>query len=480
MKTRFLPVLLLGILLQSVTGAAGLKLADPFGDAMVLQRDAALPIWGTATPGAEVTVEFAGQRKATLADKTGQWKLTLDALPASAQGRTFSASSLEETITLADVLVGEVWLCSGQSNMEWGILYNNSVYRGAEEVAAANFPQIRLRASAKVTASTPQTTFAGSPWKICSPENLRNIGRGGFSAVGYLFGKELHTALNVPVGLIQSAWGGTRIEPWTPAESFKKFPRLEKFAASPKPSKDGKLPRSNSGAPSNLYNAMIHPLVPYAICGAIWYQGESNLGQQDFAEKMQALVQGWRTAWNQGDFPFYYVQLAPFYYKKGNDQLLPLSWEQQTLALAIPNTGMAIINDIGNVRDIHPGDKHGVASRLARLALSRTYGKKFADDSGPIFKSARADIPRRTVIVEFHHTNSGLMSRDGKPLSHFEVAGQDGIYHPAKAVIVGSTVEATCEELTSPRHIRFAWKEDAEPNLMNGEKLPAGAFRSQK
>lgn len=480
MKTRFFSFfILLCVLSTVVAGAAGLKLADPFGDAMVLQRDASVPVWGVASPGAEVIVEFAGQKKTVHAGQDGQWKLALDPLATSSEGREFLASSQGEKIIITDVLVGEVWLCSGQSNMEWGISYKG-VHKAAEEVAAANYPQIRLRVADKIFSASPQTVFKGSSWKICTPENLKSLGRGGFSAVGYLFGKELHATLKVPVGLIQSAWGGTRIEPWTPAESFKNFPKLEKFASLPKPNRNGKPPHIDANTPTVLYNTMIHPLVPFGFRGAIWYQGESNIGQQDYTDKMRALIQGWRAVWGQGDFPFYFVQLAPHYYRKGNSQLLPLTWEQQTQALSIPNTGMAIINDIGVLNDIHPGNKHGVAARLARLALSRTYGKKITDDSGPLFKSARADIPGRKVIVEFHHANSRLASRDGKPLTHFEVAGRDGIYHPAQAVIVGNTVEVTSEELTSPRHVRFAWSENAEPNLVNGEKLPAGAFRTQK
>jgi sialate O-acetylesterase len=269
------------------------------------------------------------------------------------------------------------------------------------------------------------------------------------------------------VGLIQSAWGGTRIEPWTTPAGFRSVKGLENLAE-----RKGK----NSGDPSALYNAMIHPIVPYAIRGAIWYQGESNLAEKNYADKMRALIRGWREVWKQGDFPFYYVQLAPYNYG-GDPERLPASWEQQTRALEIPNTGMAIINDVGNLKDIHPGNKQAVGTRLARLALSRTYGVAFPDDSGPLFKSARIAGSDK-IIVEFSHAASGLTTRDGKPSTHFELAGKDNIFHPATSVTIsGNTVEVACEELTAVKQVRFAWHQLATPNLVNGEQIPAGAFR---
>ncbi|MDR2863031.1 MAG: hypothetical protein LBV54_04030 [Puniceicoccales bacterium] len=447
-----------------LASATGFKLAHAFGGGMVLQREHPIPVWGEAETGTLVTVSFAGQKKTAEADTKGEWKLTLDPLPASSEGRTFVVSGGDEVLELKDVLVGEVWVCSGQSNMEMGI---RKVEKGREEISKGNYPLIRLRYLRRFTADTRQTQIRGSEWTACSPESLQRGPWGGFTAVGFYFGLALHNELKVPVGIIQSAWGGTRIEPWTATEAFLKVRGLEKYAEQAKRA-------SKAGKPSALYNAMIHPLIPYAIRGAIWYQGEANMGDTDYTEKMHALVQGWRTAWGQGDFPFYYVQLAPFIYKKNPETLAEL-WEQQTAALAIPNTGMAIINDIGNIRDIHPANKHDVGARLARLALSRTYGVKFTDDSGPIFKTARVDGGK--VIVEFNYAASGLASRDGNPLTHFKVAGADGVFHDAQATIVGNTVEVLSPEVSDARQVRFAWREDAGPNLVNGEKLPASAFR---
>jgi sialate O-acetylesterase len=442
--------------------AAGFKLAEPFGGAMVLQRDMPVPVWGEADPETEITVTFAGQKKTAVANAKRKWQLTLDPLSASAENRTFTVTGGDETVVFQNVLVGDVWICSGQSNMEMGVL---AVDKTGANIADADFPLIRLRYSDRVSAGTPQTQFTGSTWQVCSPKTLRRGGWGGFSAVGFFFGRDLHKTLNVPVGLIQLAWGGTRIEPWTPRRGFKFAPGLEKYA---------KSGRDNGGA-SNLYNAMVSPVVRYGIRGAIWYQGESNLGETNYADKMRALILGWRSEWEQGDFPFYYVQLAPFSYRN-NHNALPFSWEQQVAALSIPNTGMAIINDIGDIKDIHPLNKTDVSARLARLALSRTYGVKFVDDTGPIFKAARVEGDK--VVVEFNHAASGLVSRDGKPLSHFEIAGADGIFFPAQATIKsGGVIEVSAEQVSTPTQVHFAWNELAEPNLGNGEKLPASAFR---
>ncbi|MDR1497350.1 MAG: sialate O-acetylesterase [Puniceicoccales bacterium] len=468
MKLLRFSIFVLSCLLP-VFAAAKLKLADAFGDAMVIQRDISVPVWGTADPDVEVSVSFAGQKKTTRASATGEWQVKLSPLVASSENRNLTVSDGTTTVEYEKVLVGEVWLCSGQSNMEQGILHRGT-YDGAKEAAKADFPLIRIRYAKRATSSSPRTNFQGSSWRACSPESLKHGNWDGFTAVGYLFGKELHQRLNVPVGIIQCAWGGTRIEPWTTPEGFKSVPELSGIASA----RNRKI---SSSTPSALYNAMIHPLVPYAIRGAIWYQGESNRGETDYAAKMRALIQGWRIAWNQGDFPFYYVQLAPFIYERGNAaDRLAVTWEQQTLALEIPNTGMIVTTDIGNLRDIHPGNKRDVSARLARLALSRIYDKKFTDDASPLFKNARIESPKK-IIVEFTNVNSGLTTRDGKPPSHFEVAGRDGIFHPATATIVNNTVEVSCEELTSLKQVRFAWTESAEPNLINGDKLPAGPFR---
>ncbi|MDR1817631.1 MAG: Ig-like domain-containing protein [Puniceicoccales bacterium] len=480
--------------------AAVLKLAAPFESHMVLQRDIAAPVWGVADPGATVTVAFDGQTKTATAGADGKWSIKLDPLRASSEGREFTVSATggangNAAVTLEDVLVGEVWVCSGQSNMEQGIVFKGT-NNGPAEAAAANHPLLRIKYSKKVHSYKPRTDWQGGPWQVCSPATIKQGTWGGFSAAAYFFGRELQTELKVPVGLLQVAWGGTRIEPWTTPDGLASVPALA----------------GAKGQWSGLYNAMVNPLVPFAIRGAIWYQGESNLGETDYADKTRALVQGWRKAWGQGDFPFYWVQLAPYNYarnfynpfKGGQNpsERLPISWEQQTKALAIRNTGMAIINDVGNLRDIHPGDKKTVGKRLAHLALGDIYyvrygvrtiaGKPLNDSSGPLFLAASLvstiDKQNQKIHVLFKHANSGLKTRDGKAPSHFEVAGDDGIFHPATVKILPvktkdgrkphiGAVELTCPALTSLKAARFAWHELAEPNLINGDGLPAGAFR---
>ncbi|MDR3228246.1 MAG: hypothetical protein LBT53_02365 [Puniceicoccales bacterium] len=483
---RFIPFAAAACLCSATTLlAAELKLAAPFESHMVLQRDKNIPVWGVADAGAEVSVSFAGQKKTTRAGASGKWTLALSPLVASSESRDFAVTATPPagkttpdgkpdtpaTVVLKDVLVGEVWVCSGQSNMEQGITFPNTL-NGHKEAAAANYPLIRLKFSRKVAAETPQTAWHGSAWRVCSPDNIRRGTWNGFSAAAFFFGRDLHKELKVPVGIIQVAWGGTRVEPWTPPAGFASVPKFAQLAKL-RPKNVGK---GHPSQPTALYNSMIHPLVPYAIRGAIWYQGEANLGETDYAQKMAALVQGWRAVWKQGDFPFYFAQLAPFVYRASPYQL-PITMEQQTIfTTEVPNTGMAIINDVGNLRDIHPGDKQTVGARLARLALSRIHGKKYADDCGPLFKTARITGPH-TIVVEFDNTNSGLTTRNGKAPDYFELAGKDDIFHPATAKIVGKTVEVTCEELAAVKQVRFAWRHDAEPNLANGEKLPAGAFR---
>jgi sialate O-acetylesterase len=276
--------------------------------------------------------------------------------------------------------------------------------------------------------------------------------------VGYFFALGLIKELNVPIGLIGSNWGGTRIEPWTAPEGYRQVASLSDLAAKNKPTH---------------YNGMIYPLVPYAIKGAIWYQGESNNGEgMKYFEKMKALILGWREVWKMPEMPFYYVQLAPFAYKKGQPSTaLAEMWGAQTAALSIPHTGMAGTSDIGTPGNIHPPNKQDVGKRLALWALAKTYNKPIAVYSGPIFKSMKVDGTR--VQINFEHTGSGLVARDGKELKHFEIAGEDKKFVPAKASIDGGTVF-----VTNPVAVRFAWDQVAEPNLSNKEGLPAIPFRT--
>lgn len=454
--------------------AAAPRLADPFTDAMVLQRGIKVPVWGTADPGASIKLAFAGQTKETKSDPTGAWRIELDPLTASDQNRTLTVSDGMAETKVSDVLVGEVWICSGQSNMEWSVFNDPEL---AQQAATANDPALRLRTMQKVPAAAPRTNILGSPWLPCTTENLRTNcdkqpgtpqNRWGFSAVAYVFGKQLRQQLKVPVGLIETAWGGTRIEAWTPQGAAPAVP-----PATPHPKLGG--PHQQ---PAALYQGMVLPWAGYAIRGAIWYQGESNCIQADgmaYADRLQAMVSGWRAAWKQGDFPFYFVQIAPFTY---GGELLPVFWQAQTAAASrIPAAGMATTQDVGNWKDIHPKIKTPVGERLARLALSRTYRIKFRDDCGPIFKATKAKGGR--VHVAFDHAASGLDSRDGKPLTGFELAGPDGVFVPAEAKVIRNTLVVTSPQVTKPAQVRFGWVQGQDTNLVNGEKLPAVSFSSK-
>jgi sialate O-acetylesterase len=493
---------------------ADLKLPGVFGDHMVLQQQQSNPLWGWDLPGTKITVTFAGQSYSTTAGADGRWSVRLAPLPASDTPQTLTVTGSTQRV-IEDVLIGEVWLCSGQSNMEMGI---GMVQDGAKEIAAANFPTMRLLKVPKLWVPEPQADQAGS-WKVCTPKNIAQGGWNGFSAAGYFFGRELERTLKVPVGLVDATWGGTRIESWTPPEGFAAVPALGSLQAavelgdphSPEHQRrlgqflgeteqwlaaaraaltnatlapampaypQELLPPHDLQDSTALYNGMIHPLHPFGLRGAVWYQGEANLGDGLlYAEKMKALVGGWRQLWGEGDFPFYFAQIAPFNYG-GDPARLGELWEGQAVAARdIPNAGMAVINDIGNLKDIHPKNKQEVGRRLALLALARTYGQKDLVDSGPTFHSM--EIDGGTLRVRFDHADGGLVSRDGQPPSWFEIIDADeGGFVPATARIDGATVVLSAPEAPHPVAMRFAWNQLAEPNLMNSAGLPAGAFRA--
>lgn len=493
---------------------ADVKLPHVISSGMVLQRDLEVPIWGWADPGEEVTVSVSDQKATATTDTSGKWMVKLR--PLTTGGPYVITVAGRNTIELKDVLVGEVWLCSGQSNMEMGI---RSATNGDQEIAAANFPQIRLFFQNQKVAAEPQNDVDAT-WRPCTPDNLGSGGffNVGFSAVGYFFGRELHRELKVPVGLIQAAWGGTRIEPWIPPVGFEAFeslhPILEtvrgatpafkvaikkalsdieawlpgaKQAASadqpvPPPPAWPKHLLEDSNQPTGIYNGMIHPIVPFAIRGVLWYQGESNVPDgMAYLDKMKALIGGWRKIWNQGDFPFYYVQIAPFDANKSifriyADEQVPRLWEAQTAALAIPNTGMAVTNDIGDLLDIHPKNKLDVAKRLLLWALAKTYGRTEIVYSGPLYKSMKIESDK--IRISFDHIGGGLVSRDNKPLNWFWIAGEDRKFVEARAQVDGQQVLVWSESVPKPVAVRYAWSMAAQPNLMNKEGLPASGFRT--
>ncbi len=504
---RFSTVLAAVLFLASTAGA-DVRLPHVISGNMVLQRDMPVPIWGWAEPGEKVTVRIAGNEESATADAQGRWSVRLPAMKAG--GPETMEVAGKNTLKLENILIGEVWVCSGQSNMDMGI---NSVLNAEKEVASANYPQIRLMYVPYRTSVTPRDDLDAN-WRVCSPENLRTGGSwsSGFSAAAYFFGRELHKELKVPVGLVHTAWGGTRIEPWTPRVGFEMVPALQEIVkmidnAGPAYDKavadtvgaiEAWLPKAKQAIdekkpvpappawpkhqleentqPTSIYNAQIHPLVPFAIRGAIWYQGESNNpdGMMYF-EKMKALIGGWRKVWNQGDFPFYYVQIAPFdaIYEKDN---LPKLWEAQRAAMSVPNTGMIVTTDIADLKDIHPKNKQDVGKRLALWALAKTYGRDGIVYSGPLYKSMTVDAGK--VRLSFHYLGGGLVSRDGKPLTWFQVAGEDRKFVDAVAEINGDEVVVHSPQVAAPAAVRFGWSRAAEPNLMNTEGLPASPFRT--
>ena len=492
--------------------------APLFQDGMVLQRDMPAPVWGRAKPGDKITASItangpiAAQEKSTTADATGRWMLQLDPMPASAANGVAMHLKVNGRIErkIDPVLVGEVWLASGQSNMQWAI--SQSRKEDQEMAKSGEVPVLRSFDVPRVLSHTRKETVEGS-WRQATPENAMS-----FSAVGYFFGRKLAEELQVPIGIIHSSWGGSRIEPWWAEEGLEGIPELDNIAKAriakspgfPEYDKqfrkyldqlgewtrvaakamDAGLPapdmppapellRLGHGAETGTYQAMIHPLVPYALRGFIWYQGESNNGEGlIYTAKMRALINGWRGQFDAPEAPFLFVQLAPFKYggDRGNPEMLPGIWWAQQEALKIPHTGMAVTNDIGNIRDIHPRNKSAVGERLARWALADTYGRSDLVKSGPLFSGH--ETQGKGMLVRFDHIGGGLASRDGKPLSWFELAGTDGKYHPAQAEIAddGKSILLTSEAVPEPQRARFAWSHIAEPNLMNKEGLPAGAF----
>ena len=488
--------------LAASPAVADVRLPKVLGSHMVLQREMEVPVWGWAEPGEAITVSLGGNVAKATADGQGDWMVKLPAMKAGGP-HTMTVKG-RNAITLIDILVGEVWVGSGQSNMEMSV---RGSAKGAQECAAAKYANIRLFHVPKRPSGRPETDV-NAAWRPCQPNTVP-----GFSAVLYFFGRELHNELRIPIGLIATSWGGTRIEPWTPPEGFLAVPKLAGIAkqvgqangnyrkqvaatldgleawvpaarqalAGNKPIPPApaapRHPLNSHGAPTGLYNGMVHPIVPFAIRGAIWYQGESNRGDgMMYLEKMKALIAGWRTVWKQGDLAFYYVQLAPYTYR-GSVTALPEIWEAQTAALAIPHTGMAVITDIATVKNIHPPNKQEVGKRLALWALAKDYGKQVVY-SGPLYKALK--IEGGKAIVSFDHVGGGLVARDGKPLSHFQIAGADKKFADAQAAIEGDTVVVSSPDVAAPVAVRFGWHQLAEPNLANKEALPASPFRTDK
>ena len=516
-------VALLAACVASSVASANVRLPKIFSNHMLLQRGLEAPVWGWADAGEEVTVQFAGQSKAATADANGKWMVRLASMEASSESRVLVVKG-KNTITLSDVLVGDVWICSVQSNMEWS---TRSVIDAEKEIAAAQYPEIRLfDVPGHTTAATAQDDVPGGNWQRCAPGSV-----GNFSAVGYFFGRHFHRETGVPVGLLGTNWGGTRIEPWTPPVGFRSVPELKEIADqvdrfdpttdAGKATWDAHLKNveawiaktrtslatgtgvsnapqtpgfTGGGDPTAIYNSMVHGLAPYGVRGALWYQGESNGSEGvSYFHKMQALINGWRQVWGQGDFPlyFYFVQLADFQQPNdnpaGGDGWARLR-EAQLQTLTGPHTGIAVITDIGAANDIHPRNKQDVGQRLALWAL-RDVAKKDVVPSGPLFKEIK--VEGSAIRVHFEHAANGLIVgarkngleptpevKDGT-LKRFAIAGEDKQWHWADAKIDGDTVVVSSKDVPKPVAVRYGFTMNPEgANLYNKEGLPASPFRS--
>ena len=478
---------LVALLLPSLATiqATEVKFAAIFSDHVVLQREKPVPVWGWAEPGENITVQFGGQKKTTIADANGRWMTKLDPMEASPEPRELvaHAQTAGKTSTISDVLVGDVWLCSGQSNMNVPV---KNADNGDAEIAAADHPQIRFFVVPEVAKAKPQSQ-SGGDWQVCLP-----VTSGRFSAVGYFFGRELHAALHIPIGLIQASVGSTAAEAWTSETALNSSAEFKPLIGKPiEPNKaksrnegdQWAQSEGDKGMPAALYNGMIAPLLPYALRGAIWYQGENNANDAIRAEAYRRLlpvmVSGWRRDFDQ-EFPVYIVQLANFG-RRGDSpasdpwrvSLWSVLRESQVLAAAaLSKSGLAVTIDIGDPKQIHPKNKQEVSRRLALIALGNEYGQRI-EYSGPVCTTMR--IEGGTVVLAFKHA-AGLAAKEGA-LTGFVVAGEDGRFQSAQARIEGTTVRVSSPAVDKPAAVRYAWANDPECNLVNGAGLPASPFR---
>ncbi len=515
LKPFSLGVLTLAVSL-STSLAESLSVPHFFSDHMVLQREAPAAVWGIAAPGAEVVVSFKGNKGKVTADDQGKWRTAVVTGKADASGSELVITSGEDKLVIEDVLVGEVWLASGQSNMVWTV---ERAEQYADEIAKADFPAMRFFNAPTVTAVEPQDDIEGE-WTAANSETV-----GDYSAVAYFFAKKLHGELEIPIGVIKTAWGGKPVETFTSREALSTLEGTKKLVdetlaadadydpeqaqnfyekrlgdwetaiaawkeksqdqrgRAPKKPALPKRPLDTEGKPGVLFNSMIHPFIGYTLRGAIWYQGEGNAkeGAVPYDQTLPLLINDWRTRWDD-EFSFYYVQLANFRQpttEPGDDDPWPLLQDRMRLVLdTTPKTGMAIINDVGEADDIHPWNKHDVGERLALWALAKDYGKDLAAYSGPLYRAAR--FRDKEARVFFDQVGSGLRVKGGGKIKRFEIAGEDKVWHWANARIEGGdSVVVSSKEVEKPVAVRYAWASNPEgANLINSEGLPASVFRT--
>ena len=506
MKNKSIPwkILLIGACTWALH--AEVTLAPAFSDNAVLQRETGVPVWGKADPGEKISVSFKGQKKETKADAAGNWQVILDKMPASADPAELTVQG-DNQIVLKNIVVGDVWLCGGQSNMAW---YVKDTLNAEEEVANSANPLIRHNAAPRRASSTAQDEIAMTGWQLAGPETT-----GRFTATGYYTGRELQKELGIPIGLLNISYGGTQVEAWMSPEAIDANPQcgnvrnrwaetlanypaaLKKYEAlkekwekdRAQAKKDGKpfkrrapMAPPNAGTryePSSLYNAMLHPNIPYAIAGILWYQGEANAARhQEYADLIKGLIKQWRKDFGQGDVPFIYVELANFGRRSSTDPAR-VAWayqrEAQRGALSEPNSGFASAIDIGETANIHPKNKQEVGRRLALNALALKYGRAI-ETRGPEF--AQCTLDKGVAIVRFTHAEG--MYLKNKQDTGFCVAGDDGVFHPAKAEVDGDTVRVWSDEVDTPKYVRYLFENDPKASLYNAAGLPAAPFRTDK
>lgn len=486
--------MILGALFALSCCHADVKLPALISDHMLLQRDAPVRIFGKADVGEPVSVSFLGQTVKTVADSLGQWEAWLAPMKPAAPGEMTIQG--KNTLKVNDVLVGDIWLGSGQSNMQWAVHQTNNA---EQEIASANFPEIRLFYVPRKPSGVPLEDVEAK-WEVCTPETVK-----GFSAVLYYFGRQLHQDLKVPMGLIHTSWGGSPIAAWISGPTLTSDPKLSPFLTfwqdmiSQYPNNltlyeqkvkkwetagsNGNRPAAPMGPghshePTSLYNGMLAPLTKYTIKGAIWYQGETEAGRGQghiYGEALMTLVEDWRRAFGQGDFPFLWVQLANYGKASKNDHWMKVQ-EGQTKATALRGTGMAVINDIGAATDIHPRNKQDVGKRLALVARHVAYHQDGFVWSSPLYRQATRE--GNAFRVWFDHAGSGLKTRDNRPVKGFVIAGPDKNFVPADAKIEGATVVVSSAQVPNPQAVRYAWDYNPDCNLVNSEGLPASLFRS--
>ena len=498
MKTPALSALLIAAL---AAAHAEVKLPALISDNMVLQQDLPANVWGWADAGEKVSVKFGDKSAEATADAKGRWGVKLAELASGATGELTVAGT--NTLTIKNVAVGEVWVCSGQSNMEFTV---RGAMNATEEISGADFPMIRHFTVARVAKGEPQEDCAGK-WEVSTPQTVAN-----FTAVGYFFGRELHKVLKVPVGLIHSSWGGTAAELWTPwpvlsadpdfksitaawQKSVEEYPaakakydaEMEVWREAEKKAKEAGTPPPAQphaphggdivGSPSSLFNGMIAPLLPYTIRGVTWYQGESNAGAATLYRKLfPTMIESWRLAWREPDSAFLFVQLAN--YMPRHDEPTDTNWarlrEAQTMTLELPHTGMALAIDVGDAADIHPKDKQTVGKRLA-LAAEATVYYRDVEYSGPMFGGAQVEGEK--VRLTFRN-GEGMKPAEGEKVKGFSIAGEDRKFVWADAEIAGDHVIVSSPEVKAPASVRYAWADNPECNLINAAGLPASPFRT--